>query len=147
MKLHFTTALAFLTAYVTCDPDNGWGGNINWQASLDDMKAKMKDTNKPGMLIIHKSWCGACKQLKPKFAASTKIEKLSEDFVMLNTLDDDEPSGEQFTPDGGYIPRILFLDPSTQKVVPQFKNEGRDNYKYFYTGEDDIVASMTKVKA
>ena len=104
----------------------------------------MKETKKPGMLIIHKSWCGACKQLMPKFAASTKIEKLSEDFVMINTLDDDEPQGSEFQPDGGYIPRILFFDPESQKVEKKF-NSGRNDYKYFYSSADDIVSAMTRV--
>merc|ERR1712173_440140 len=96
------------------------------------------------MIIIHKSWCSACKQLRPKFAASTKIEKMAENFVMINTLDDDEPKGDEFQPDGGYIPRILFIDPETKKVVKKFTS-GRSDYKYFYSNADDILKVMIQV--
>ena len=40
----------------------GFGDNINW-VTFD--YAKEHATEKPIMIIIHKSWCGACKRLKP----------------------------------------------------------------------------------
>lgn len=97
------------------------------------------------MVIIHKSWCGACKQLKPVFAASEQIAEESRRFVMVNLLDDAEPADEEYKPDGGYIPRILFVDPSTGRVDPSLINEGgHAKYKYFYSAPAAIVQSMRR---
>lgn len=47
--------------------------------------------------------------------------------------DDEEPEGSQFQPDGGYIPRILFLN-SDGVVQPDLINTlGNPQYKFFYS--------------
>lgn len=125
---------------------NGWGDDIEWAAGLDEAIAESEKTEKPLMLVIHKSWCGACKSLKPKFAESKKITELSDRFVMVNLSDDKEPEGDQYKPDGGYIPRILFMTGSS--VHEEIYNKkGNPKYKYYYTGADSIVATMEEVLA
>ncbi|XP_054764538.1 thioredoxin domain-containing protein 12-like [Lytechinus pictus] len=99
-------------------------------------------TNKPLMLVIHKTWCGACKALKPKFAASEEILKLSSNFVMVNVEDDEEPEGSEFQPDGGYIPRILFLNSDGAVQTDLYNTKGNPKYKYFYSNADMVTTAM-----
>jgi len=91
------------------------------------------------MVLIHKTWCGACKSLKNQFEAGNAIETASSKFLMVNLEDDAEPSDKSFQPDGGYIPRILFMRDG--KVVPE-ANTGNDQYKYFYSQAADIAKAM-----
>lgn len=70
------------------------------------------DLDRPVFLLIHKTWCGACGQLKKSFQTTPKKEdliELSKQFVMTNVEDDDEPEGEKYAPDGAYIPRLFFF--------------------------------------
>ena len=60
--------------------------------------------------------CGTA--LKPKFGASAEIAALAKSFVMVNVEDDEEPTDSQFSPDGGYIPRILYMSASRPAVPP-----------------------------
>lgn len=84
--------------------DNGFGNNYVWAASLESGLQIATNHKKPLMVIIHKSWCHACKNLKTKFANSAEIQTLSKHFVMVNLLDEEEPENG-FAPDGSYIPR------------------------------------------
>ncbi|XP_052775262.1 thioredoxin domain-containing protein 12-like [Mya arenaria] len=133
------SSVSFLYA---SDLDNGWGDDIDWK-KFDDALELSKTENKPVMLIIHKSWCGACKKLKPLFAESKEIAELSGSFIMANTLDDDEPKDDKYKPDGAYIPRILFI--YNGKVAEDLYHEaGSPKYKYYYHNTEGIVKTMRK---
>jgi len=120
----------------------GFGDDITWH-TLDAARELSKENGKPIMLIIHKTWCGACKRLKPEFAGSSDIKELSSNFIMVNVEDDEEPGEAEFKPDGGYIPRIFYLDPKNQQVRSDIYNkQGSDKYKYFYSDASAVVAGM-----
>jgi len=69
-------------------------------------------------VIIHKTSCPACKSLKPKFSGSDEIATLSKEFVMVNANNGADPSSDAgFSPDGSYVPRILFLNPAGELFV------------------------------
>lgn len=94
------------------------------------------------MMVIHKTWCGACKALKPKFAESKGIEELSRNFVMINVEDDEEPQDTKFQIDGSYIPRIYILDSAGRVQEDIYNKNGNPSYKYYYGNERGIVSSM-----
>lgn len=125
---------------------NGWGEDIKW-TSIEEGFEKAKEGKKPVMLIIHKSWCGACKNLKKKFAKSTEIAELSKQFVMVNIEDDGGKTAEKFDVDGAYAPRIYFLDPFTREIMKEFYNTDPlfKEYKYAYGEPKEIVEMMNKV--
>jgi protein-disulfide reductase (glutathione) len=117
----------------------GFNDNIDW-VSYSEGLAKSKELNKPLMLLLHKSWCGACKRLKGEFQGSTEIVELSKHFVMVNAEDDEEPhASSKFQIDGGYIPRIFFLTPE-EKILDV--TSGNPKYKYFFGNADAVVGAM-----
>ncbi|KAK7100746.1 thioredoxin domain-containing protein 12-like isoform X2 [Littorina saxatilis] len=122
----------------------GWGDNIDWM-TLEKAWQRSKSENLPVFLLIHKSWCGACKAFKPKFAESTEIQKMSEQFVMVNVEDHEEPDGDQYKPDGGYIPRILFFDSEGKLLDDVYNKNGNPKYKYFYHAPEGVIDSMRTV--
>ena len=84
--------------------------------------------------------------LKPKFAESEAIKELSSSFVMVNVEDDEEPTGD-YSPDGGYIPRILFLDQDKKVDESLYNTQGSDKYKFYYSSPEQIVAGMRAASA
>lgn len=141
-QLIFACLSSLLGFVIAGEPSGkGFGDHIDW-VGLDDAYGIAKDTNKPIMLIIHKTWCGACKALKPKFAESKEIDSLSKHFVMVNVEDDEEPNDSKFAPDGGYIPRILFLDSNGEVNQGITNAKGNPKYKFYYPEPSGIIQSM-----
>uniref|UniRef100_A0A0K0EWW6 Thioredoxin domain-containing protein n=1 Tax=Strongyloides venezuelensis TaxID=75913 RepID=A0A0K0EWW6_STRVS len=127
---------------------HGFGEDIDW-VSWDDAIELADQQEKPIFLLIHKTWCHACKSLKKTLESSNArkaFKILSKYFIMVNTEDDEEPYEDDYRPDGKYIPRLLFLDKNGD-LLDQFTNKRGEqkNYKYYYSTPGDIVSTMKSV--
>ena len=91
---------------------------------------------------------GACKNLKEAVAGKAdKFVELSKDFVMVNIMDEDEAEMEQHTPDGSYIPRVIFYNPATGKADHSVYNKKvNPDYKFFYQNEKVLFEGMRNAK-
>lgn len=121
-------------------PAAGWNDDIAWRG-LEEGLREAQQSGMPMMLVVHTEWCGNCQKLKPSFAGK-RLAQLSEHFVMVHVDQDANPEVTLYSPDGQYIPRVMFLDPSGN-IDTQLQNPNRpDRFRYFYTPQDDLVAAM-----
>jgi protein-disulfide reductase (glutathione) len=128
---------------VDASASRGFNDKIAW---INDLNAAKQEADKPVMVLIHKTWCGACKALKGAFADSSALESAAADFLMVNLEDDEEPGEEAFKPDGSYIPRILFMHKGV--VDASIINAGGNpKYKYYYSSVEQVLDSMKQAKA
>lgn len=127
---------------VATAPSHGFGEAIAWR-TLDEGLAEAKADGRPLMLVVHASWCGQCKALKPVFSES-RLRELSQQFVMVNVDQDETPAAHGYAPDGSYIPRVLFIDPATGSADESLQNPHRERYHYYYGPQDDLPAMMEK---
>ncbi|NP_001279175.1 anterior gradient protein 3 precursor [Callorhinchus milii] len=89
----------------------GWGDGLTWVQTYEEGLHKARKSNKPLMVIHHLDNCPHCHALRKVFAESEEIQSLADnDFIMLNLKH--ETSDKHLSPDGKYVPRILFVDPS-----------------------------------
>jgi protein-disulfide reductase (glutathione) len=123
---------------------DGWGDH-GW-VRLPQAFSIARAQNKPVAVVIWKSWCGACKALKPKVAASTAIAALAGDFVMV-AADEDEPKGDEaakYSPDGGYYPRVLFFH-STGELMEDVVGPN-PKYKHYFSDDSLLAKAMAAAK-
>lgn len=120
----------------------GWNDNIKW-SDLSTGLREARTSKRPIFTLIHQSWCGACKALKPQFAKSKELEQLSQHFVMVNAGNEKEPKDMKFKPEGlkgGYYPRIIFLKPDGSRI-DSIKGPNPE-YSAYFSKPQQIAAAM-----
>jgi thiol:disulfide interchange protein len=117
------------------DPGIAWKG-------LDDGLALAKKEGKPVCLVVYTDWCPHCGNFSKVFHDPKVVEK-SKQFVMIH-LDQDKNKdvSQKYAPDGGYIPRTLFLGPDGTLAADV--HAPREQYKFFYDEKDpaSVLAGM-----
>lgn len=138
--------LKLLSSFVSGNSlSNGLGDHLGW-VPWDQAPQLAFNEGKPLMVVLHKSWCPACKSLKAWFAASDVIADLSQGFVMVNADEKQAPSLDpKFNVDGSYVPRIFFLSASGDLMPDVVNIHGNPNYKYFYFDEESVIEAMKTV--
>merc|ERR1712226_25612 len=121
---------------------NGFGDEIEWKPWLQALDIA-KETERPIMVLLHKTSCPACKSFKPIFAKSKEILELSSKFVMVNAKLGQEPSNEpKLSVDGKYVPRIIFLDSQSKVLTEVINKKGNPKYKYFHQTAQTVIEAM-----
>lgn len=122
----------------------GWGDRIEW-LNLNDGFQKAKEESMPIMIVIHKMTCPACMYQKQWFSRSNRIESLSKNLVMVNLEVHEVPRRPEFSPDGYYVPRILFFSPFGTMLSDVKMTNGNPEYQYNYPGEIYLTNNMKAV--
>ncbi|XP_056146116.1 anterior gradient protein 3-like [Lampris incognitus] len=117
----------------------GWGNSITWVQTYEEALIKMRESKKPLMVIHHKEDCPFSQALKKAFINERSIMIMArEDFIMLNIMH--ETRDENLAPDGHYVPRIIFVDPSMTvraDITGKYRN-------HLYTYEPGDIKTLAK---
>ncbi|XP_039977903.1 anterior gradient protein 2 homolog [Xiphias gladius] len=89
----------------------GWGDQLIWAQTYEEALYWSRSRNKPLMVIFHLEDCPHSQSLKKVFSEDNEIQRsLDEDFITLNLVY--ETTDKHLSPDGQYVPRIIFVDPT-----------------------------------
>ncbi|KAM4608618.1 anterior gradient 1 [Polymixia lowei] len=123
----------------------GWGNGITWIQTYEEALEKMQKSKKPLMVIHHLEDCPHSQALKKAFVAKKSVQKLArEDFIMLNLVH--ETVDENLAPDGYYVPRIIFIDPSLTVRADLAGKYSNRLYAYEPTDIEYLANNMRKAK-
>ncbi len=116
-------------------------GAVAWKP-LDDGLAAAKKEQKPLCLIVYTEWCPHCGNYSKVFHDPKVVEKAKQ-FVMVR-LDQDKEKDRtgKYAPDGGYIPRTMFLAPDGTLAADV--HAPRDKFLYFFDEKnpESVLAGM-----
>ncbi|KAM4550684.1 anterior gradient protein 2 homolog [Fundulus diaphanus] len=123
----------------------GWGDQLIWAQTYEEALYWSRSRNKPLMVLFHLEDCPHSQALKKVFSENNELQKtLDEDFIVLNLVY--ETTDKHLSPDGQYVPRILFVDPSM--TVRADINGRYSNRMYAYETADVnlLISNMQKAK-
>uniref|UniRef100_UPI0037E708D6 anterior gradient protein 2 homolog n=1 Tax=Semicossyphus pulcher TaxID=241346 RepID=UPI0037E708D6 len=123
----------------------GFGDQLMWAQTYEEALYWSRLKNKPLMVIFHLENCSFSSALKKVIANNDQIQKsMDEDFIVLNLMY--ETTDKHLTPDGQYVPRIIFVDPSMTvraDIVGPYSNR---LYAYEPQDEKALRQNMEKAK-
>ena len=72
-----------------------FGEYIRWRTYEEGMK-EIKEKKRPGMVLIHRSWCETCRNLGRMCRDNIPLIKMSKKFVMISAPNGEEPQDDTF---------------------------------------------------
>ncbi|KAG7281745.1 hypothetical protein CRUP_028059 [Coryphaenoides rupestris] len=123
----------------------GWGDQLIWAQTYEEALYWSRLRNKPLMVIFHLEDCPHSASMKKAFAEDKEIQKIvDEDFVILNLMY--ETTDKHLSPDGQYVPRILFVDPSMTVRADLVGRYSNRMYAYEPADIKILLENMGKAK-
>ncbi|XP_061597115.1 anterior gradient protein 2 homolog [Cololabis saira] len=123
----------------------GWGDQLIWAQTYEEGLYWSRSRNKPLMVLFHLEDCPHSQAFKKVFADDDKIQKiLDEDFIVLNLMY--ETTDKHLSPDGQYVPRILFVDPSMTVRADINGRYGNRLYAYETGDTPQLLGNLQKAK-
>lgn len=102
---------------------------IEW-LSFEAGSRRAKEQQRPILLVFWAGWCSHCKVYSHVFE-DPRVVELARRFVMVRAnVDEEEALAQRYAPDGGYVPRTLFL--SSEGVLQREIHAARPQYVHFY---------------
>ncbi|KAL7381687.1 hypothetical protein ABVT39_009476 [Epinephelus coioides] len=123
----------------------GWGDQLIWAQTYEEALYWSRSRNKPLMVLFHLEDCPHSQALKKVFSDDIELQRtLDEDFIILNLVY--ETTDNNLSPDGKYVPRIIFVDPAM--TVRADINGRYSNRMYAYEPTDLklLKSNMQKAK-
>ncbi|MBN3298055.1 AGR2 protein, partial [Amia calva] len=123
----------------------GWGDELTWVQTYEEALFRSKSNNKPLMVIHHLEDCPHSLALKKAFSTNKEIQKLAdEDFILINLVY--ETTDKHLSPDGQYVPRVIFVDPSLTVRADITGRYANRLYAYEPSDIDLLHSNMIKAK-
>ena len=84
---------------ITVVASEGLGGHfgeyIRWRSYEEGMK-EIKEKKRPGLVLIHREWCSACKTIGKYCREDIPLIKMSKKFVMISAPSGEDPLDDTF---------------------------------------------------
>uniref|UniRef100_A0A8C5A4I4 Anterior gradient 2 n=1 Tax=Gadus morhua TaxID=8049 RepID=A0A8C5A4I4_GADMO len=128
-----------------CVCATGWGDQLIWAQTYEEALYWSRWRNKPLLVIFHLEDCPHSALMKKAFADDKEVQKiLDEDFIVLNLMY--ETTDKHLSPDGQYVPRFLFVDPSMTVRADITGRYSNRMYAYEPVDMKILLESMAKAK-
>ncbi|XP_029022081.1 anterior gradient protein 2 homolog [Betta splendens] len=123
----------------------GWGDQLIWAQTYEEALYWSRSKNKPLMVIFHLEDCPHSQAMKKAFSENNEIQRtLDEDFIVLNLVY--ETTDKHLSPDGQYVPRLIFVDPSMTVRADITGRYANRMYAYETSDTKLLLSNMEKAK-